>query len=97
MNNDIKATVFIKCDCTSHALECQKYKYDEHGNEGFYLSFWHYGQDTNARKSWKERFRWCWRILKTGNPWADSIIATNKSARELAEFILQNLPKEDNK
>lgn len=85
---------FVKCDCSSHILECERYDEDKF-NQGFNFAFWNYGQDGNERRKWKERFRWCWRILRTGNPWADSIIATNKNARGLAEFILKNLPMEE--
>ena len=85
---------FTLCDCSSHMLQTERYKYDDENDEGFNFAIWHYGNDGNIR-GWKQRFRWCWRILTTGNPWADSIVATNKDARKIAEFILQNLPKEE--
>lgn len=85
---------FVKCDCSSHILECERYC-DSDKEQGFNFAVWNYGHDGNERKKWKERFRWCWRILNTGNPWADSIIATNKDARGLANFILKNLPPEE--
>lgn len=94
MNEKGTNSYFFKCACGADALECNRFEYDK-TDQGFDISIWSMGK-YNIPMSWRERFRWCWRILRTGNPWADSIIATNKSARELAEFILQNLPKEEN-
>ena len=100
MYNSFNKSHFTKCECSSHLLEVERYFYEDVGetettvDDGFNFVCWNYGHDGNI-KGWKERFRWCWRILKTGNPWADSIIASNKNAREIAEFILKNLPKEE--
>lgn len=85
---------FIKCTCTCQQLECEVYDYKD-GDSGVNFSIWSRGRDGKKLHSWKERIRWCWQILRTGMPWADDIIATNKDARELAVFILQNLPQED--
>jgi hypothetical protein len=96
-NSDISKSLFVKCACSSHLLEVEKYKYtwkDGGLDEGFNVVCWHYGHDGNIR-GWREKFRWCWHILKTGKPWADSIIATNEDARGIAEFILKNLPNEE--
>lgn len=87
---------FLKCECTCQMLEVERYDYKD-GDQGFNFSVWSHGRDGKSMRSWKEKFRWCWRILKTGNPWADDIIATNKNARAVAEFILQNLPNEEPK
>ena len=88
-------THFAKCECTSHLLQAERYIYSN-TDKGFNFSVWHYGHDGNIRR-WKERFRWCWRILRTGNPWADSIIATDKCALELANFITSELKKTNEK
>ena len=73
-------------------LQTERYYFDEH-DKGFDFSIWVYGHNGNIKR-WKERFRWCWRILRTGNPWADSIIATDERALELANFILSELKKD---
>ena len=66
-------------------LECEKF--DEGDDDtGFLLSNWHYGHNGNLR-NWKERLRWSWRILTTGNPWTDSIVLTDSSAKKLSKFI----------
>jgi hypothetical protein len=83
---------FMKCDCYGHLLEVERYNYKD-GDEGFNFTMWR--QELDRRNlSWKERFRWCWHILTKGTPWADHIIATNERAREVAKFILDNLPQD---
>jgi hypothetical protein len=86
-------THFIRCDCGGHMLECEVYNW-KNGDAGVNFTIWQYGRDGKQIRGWREKLRWCWQILKTGMPWADDIIATNKEARGLAEFILQNVPKE---
>lgn len=86
-------THLIRCDCSGHMLECEVYNW-QNGESGVNFSIWERGRNGKKIRSWREKFRWCWQILKTGMPWADDIIATNKEARGLAEFILQNVPKE---
>lgn len=85
---------FVKCMCSCQMLEVEKYDYKD-GDHGFNFVIW--ARDRHGKKIFglKERFRWCWNIIKNGSPWADDIIATNQDARGLAEFILQNLPKEE--
>ena len=91
MNNEYTNSLYTKCDCSSHLLQTERYYFDK-DDKGFYFSIWNHGYTGNI-KHWKERFRWCWRILRTGNPWADSIIATDERALELANFILSELKK----
>jgi hypothetical protein len=87
---------FLKCECGCQVMEIERYDYKD-GDQGFNFTIWNRGRDGKRIVGWKEKFRWCWRIIKTGNPWADDIIATNQNARGVAEFILQNLPHEEPK
>jgi hypothetical protein len=83
MTKDQKSrTLFIKCACYGHAVEV------EHDTEfdQYNLSIWSYGNATKPL-SWKERFRWAWRLFTTGNLWADEIVLTVKSKDELVEFL----------
>jgi len=73
---------FLKCECSSHALEVE---YDEEYGQ-YSIATWHYGNFTRPF-SFKEKIRWCWRILWTGNPWADSVILSKKTKLELIEFL----------
>lgn len=77
-------------------LEAEIYDYKD-GDAGVNFCVWSRGRSGKNLHSWREKFRWCWEILTKGTLWADDIIATNKDARELAEFILKNLPNEENK
>lgn len=85
---------FVKCACSGHMLEAERYDYKD-GDEGFNIAVWERGRDGKQIYGLKEKFRWCWNILKNGRIWADDIIVNNQDARKLAEFILQNLPKEE--
>lgn len=84
---------FVKCSCSSEMLEIRIYDYGD-GDSGVEFASWSRGRDGNKICGIREKLRWCWNILKTGSPWADDIIATNKDARGLAEFILKNLPED---
>lgn len=86
---------FVKCNsCGCQILEVERYNYHDN-DEGFYFTVWGRGREGKKIHGLRERLRWCWQILTKGSPWADDIIATNKDARGIAEFILQNLPKEE--
>jgi len=88
MNENFES-LFVKCDCGTHMLEVQRYYEDIH-DQGFYLTFWHYGR-VNRPMSLRERMRWCWRILRTGDPWADGIIANNETAKKISDYITKYL------
>lgn len=92
-NNQDFNSIFEKCACSAHTLEIQKYCYETEYDEGFYISIWHLGRGSN-NMCWRERLRWVWRIICTGNPWADSVILSNKQAKKLADYINKHLPKE---
>ena len=84
MDKNIKnQNKYIKCECSSHALEIEC---DEELKQ-FNLSIWQYGSNISSNLSWKERFRWAIKILTTGSVWADQIILSEKKAGELVEYI----------
>ena len=74
---------FFKCECSTHALEAEYDSEDEQYN----FTIWHYGHQGDVPMSFKERVRWCWRILTTGNPWADAVILSEKSKVELVNYL----------
>jgi len=87
--------LIVKCDCGSEALEVQYWLNDDAKNkypDEFYFAFWHYGFERPL--CWRERLRWCWRILRTGNPWADSILVFPTKAKQIADFINENISNE---
>lgn len=90
--------LFVKCDCGADLLEVRRFSetFDKEKSlkdEGFYFTFWSYGR-SNYIMRWKDRFRWCWRILRTGDPWADGIIASNANAKLISEYINQHINNE---
>jgi hypothetical protein len=76
-------------------LEAEVYDYEDN-DKGVNFVIWSRGRH-GKKLNKKERIRWCQQIMKTGELWADDIIATNEDARKLAEFILQHVPKEQSK
>ena len=82
----------LKCDCSCEMLEIERY-YEDENDKGFHFALWHMYRDNNM--AWPDRLRWAWKILKTGNLWADSIILSDEKTKELGEFINNKL-KESN-
>jgi hypothetical protein len=89
-------SLFLKCSCTSHALEIQRFNFSNpdtnYTDEGFNISIW--VNSFNYKLCWSERFRWIWNILKTGVPWSDNIILSNEQTKQLNQYIEQHLPRE---
>lgn len=79
-------SLMLKCECRGAAIEITHWNDD---NE-FWFSIWKQSPYLRPLR-WKERIRWCWNILRTGNPWADDIILTSENAKKVAEFINNNL------
>ena len=80
MNKD--DSIFLLCDCNSHALFVEKFK-DE---EEVYVSLFERG--LNGRKlSSTEKLRWCWQILRHGTPWTDFVILNKENQKSLTEFL----------
>jgi hypothetical protein len=76
-------TKFIRCSCGGEAIVLDKYK-DE---DLIYLSIWQDGCNVDNRLSWLQRFRWCWKIIRSGRPFEDQIILDFDSADAMVEGI----------
>lgn len=74
--------LLLHCECQGHMMEVVYLPKDK----WFEFSYWTLGRVTESL-SWKERFRWCWKILRTGNPWSDFIMLNKEKARELQAFL----------
>jgi len=85
---------FAKCSCCEHLLELQRYveKTDEITEQGFNLSMWTYGH-CGQILYFIERLKYCWKILKTGRPWADHIVLTDEQAQDIVTFIQSQFKK----
>ena len=71
-----------KCACSAEAIEIQYWDDDD---LEFYFAIWNVG--FKRPLCWRERLRWCWRVLRTGDPWGDSIIVRKEQAKRIADFI----------
>ena len=92
----MEKSIFKKCHCCCSVLEVESDTWDwcdktEPPVELPFInvSLW---QDGYSRPmGWRERLRWCARVLRTGNPWADHTMLTAADAREVANFILEEI------
>lgn len=82
-----KESKYYKCACHSHALEVDTSFREEEGEVWF--SIWERGR-ASGKLSWKEKIRWCLRIIKTGNPWGDSVALNEEQIKELVEQLNEN-------
>lgn len=73
--------MIIKCKCCCSCLEVE---YDEE-LETYDFTLWdRHGMSDPL--SLKERFRWCWYVLKTGDPWSDHTIVSKEDFDKLRSF-----------
>ena len=70
---------FIQCSCGSEGLHLYKFKED---NE-LYLSIWENGYGKDNRLTWKQRFRYIWRIIREGRPYGDQIVLDKEGRSKL--------------
>jgi hypothetical protein len=80
--------LFADCCCGSEMFEIRR------SMENFDLSIWNRGMSSRPL-CWKERLRWCWRILRTGDPWADSIIVSDENAMKISNYINKYINKNE--
>lgn len=86
----------VKCACYGHMFEIERYedrREDDKTETGFNLVTWERGRDGKIL-CWRERWRWIWNIIRTGQLWADDIIINDNQAKEIVEYINKHLPKE---
>ena len=74
------------CGCHGEGLVVDKF-YD---NE-IYLAMFSQMHRYNGQSKMglKEKLRWIWHILTTGEPWIDEMILTDQCARELGKELLR--------
>ena len=90
MNKDFDS-MFLKCDCSSHTLEIERFNYGKH-DRGFNISSWIL-QRNSTKLPWRQRFRWIIQILTTGELWSDNIVLSDKNAIKLSDYIKNSLDK----
>jgi hypothetical protein len=73
---------YFECGCGTHLISMSV---DAEDRE-VYMSFWELGHGGN-RTSWKERLRHIWRIIRTGEPYADSIVFSTNEFVKFKDFV----------
>lgn len=79
---------YYKCECETHLLTLEKWEDDQDAElDEFCIATFSMTHRGNLSMTWRERFRWCWQILRKGNVWADMVTLTRKDAKQLAADI----------
>lgn len=85
MNDNVK---FIKCACHGDGMLLE---YDT--DEFLEISMWKYGTNDDNRMSWRQRLRFIFKFLKTGNPYCDQVMLDLEKQKELADWLNTQIHK----
>ena len=90
-----KTRQFFNCDCATEGLVVEDIVdvlgSDNHYYHSISIGIWILGKIGHGPLYWKDRLRWCWHILKSGNPWADTVILVPSEAERFAKDILRRI------
>lgn len=75
---------FYRCSCCTHSLSVEV---DKELKEVF-ISVWELGLH---RLSWKQRLRYCWRILRKGSPYGDHVCLDVVDARRMCTRMFSKI------
>lgn len=73
------------CDCGC-ALICI-----DHDEDLIFVSVYGRGHCRDDRLTWKERFRWAWNLLTTGQPYSDEFVLTKEKALDLGNELISRV------
>jgi hypothetical protein len=83
--------VVIECECGTHLLQVTNWIEETNPKfQSFYLAMFNYGKYS---RSFKERLKMAWSILRKGDPYDDQLTLEPSEAKKLADFINSNLPQ----
>jgi len=71
-----------KCSCGCAALEMTNDDFDEH-DPRLDVCIWRLGSPNSGRRTWRDRIRWCWNMLRLGQLYTDDIILDFNTVQEL--------------
>ena len=80
-------SIFIHCTCHGEAMGID-YEPDE---KLYYFSYWAPGL-SNRKLTWKQRFRYCWQVLRKGKAVEDEIILSQPGVDTLVKFLNDTRP-----
>jgi len=75
-------SIFVKCECHQEGMGviCDL-------DDGlYYFSYWSHGLRT-GKLSWRQRLRYCWRVLTKGKAFSDELVLNQISVDELVSFL----------
>lgn len=90
-----KASIF-PCDCMSEGLVVVAESDDDRRFDGspfIHIAFFGMGGYADGRLTWRNRLRWVWKILRTGNPFEDMVTLRASVAKNMANHILYLLSR----
>lgn len=85
--NDNYKTVFVECDCTTHAISVSRWvdpPESKFYDPNVYLSVWGHAEMNHDR--WRDRLRIAWHAL-TGNLHVDSVVLSPEEAAMFAYAV----------
>ena len=80
--------IFLPCCCNNEGLLVRHRK--TCGSE-YQFSYWSTGTGCSAY-TWKQKLRFIWHLLRTGNPFTDMIVLEPSEAKHLAKFLANSFP-----
>lgn len=82
---------FYECDCGDEGIMMGYEFYDDIEKKFplIDLAFFGHGYGGHFPLSLKDKIRWCWNIIRTGYPFIDGVILSQKRAKELGTDLLK--------
>jgi len=83
MKNEKVLSLLCNCQCSNLVFQ---YEYDDFysSQDQVYVSL--FERHDHTKLSFKERLRWIWHILKTGDLWKDHTILVKEDIAQLRDF-----------
>lgn len=80
---------FYECACHGEGI-MMSYEYEEEGGlPQIDMAFFQYGNVGRHPLGFRERLRWAWNLIRTGRPFLDEVMLSQRTARELADDLLK--------
>lgn len=74
---------FFKCSCSSEILRVS------HDEELDIAEFSIWEMQNSHKAGWRQRLRWCWRILVKGSPYGDQVILDKEGVANLVHYLIK--------
>ena len=73
--------VYVECSCGGEVV---KIEYDKEVDSYYFAVF-----TLDGRRSWRNRLRQIWHIIRTGEPYSDNAVISSNDMNRVVEFIDQ--------